>query len=294
MTDPVTITLNKAGTGPGSRGGVVIGKTRSGKPIYQGSKASASAYKDFTAEDHTDAWHAHTQHLAGRKDKGHLTLVGDDKTVSYADQAKHGDSHRAKMFSMAQKKAAAERDASSPRLGKTGSGKDVHLDRKASDHAYAKFTSAEHHEAAKLHSAHAETLTHDRYNMKRQFDQALGHLQQAKAKLVKEHEGKVSKGGNKPLGAAYSHARKVSSTKAGQRAAANRYLKKKGHGEVKKAAPAPTFGAYQAMLANQAMRDKVQDDRYVWTQYQRLFDLNRRNMEAQRQEALLRQMGRKP
>lgn len=105
---------------------------------------------------------------------------------------------------------------------------------------------------------------------------------------------KANKGeGAKPLGAAYSHARKVSDTVGGQRSAANRYLKKKGHKAMSKAAPAPTFGAYQAMLANSAMRDKVQDDRYVWSQYQRLFDLNRRNMEAQRQEALLRQMGRK-
>ena len=43
--------------GPGSRGGHVIGKTRSGKPIY--AHAAAASYSNFTSEDHTDAARHH-------------------------------------------------------------------------------------------------------------------------------------------------------------------------------------------------------------------------------------------
>jgi len=49
--------LIKAATGEGSRGGKIIGHTRSGKPIYM--NAGNRAHKDFTKEDHQDAHDKH-------------------------------------------------------------------------------------------------------------------------------------------------------------------------------------------------------------------------------------------
>lgn len=51
-------TLEKAGK-EGSRGGKVIGHTKSGKPIYEEGNKGA---KGWSAEDHMDAYHAHTEH----------------------------------------------------------------------------------------------------------------------------------------------------------------------------------------------------------------------------------------
>lgn len=53
--------------GEGSRGGKVIGHTKSGKPIY--AKAGIKDYPDFTAEDHDDAGVAHF-------DRGNLIAAG--------------------------------------------------------------------------------------------------------------------------------------------------------------------------------------------------------------------------
>lgn len=45
--------------GEGSRGGKVIGHTKSGKPIYANKKATHKDYANFTKEDHADARVAH-------------------------------------------------------------------------------------------------------------------------------------------------------------------------------------------------------------------------------------------
>ncbi|MGI4851874.1 MAG: hypothetical protein ACRYGR_08030, partial [Janthinobacterium lividum] len=53
----LTIDMSKA-TGPGSRGGAVIGTTRSGKPIYQ----HGGGTENYHAIDHTDAAESHGAH----------------------------------------------------------------------------------------------------------------------------------------------------------------------------------------------------------------------------------------
>jgi len=55
--------LMKAGKGEGSRGGRVIGHTRSGKPIYASSSRNKwkEHHKNFTEQDHKDAEHVHSQ-----------------------------------------------------------------------------------------------------------------------------------------------------------------------------------------------------------------------------------------
>lgn len=45
--------------GEGSKGGKVIGHTKSGKPIYEDKKANDKVYKDFDKQDHLDAHSAH-------------------------------------------------------------------------------------------------------------------------------------------------------------------------------------------------------------------------------------------
>lgn len=50
----------KSAEGEGSRGGVVIGHTRSGKPIYQNSSKHPS-FKEFSKEDHEDAKAKHKE-----------------------------------------------------------------------------------------------------------------------------------------------------------------------------------------------------------------------------------------
>ena len=61
--------LIKAGQGAGSRGGRVIGHTRSGKPIYASSGGNIKAHEGFSKEDHYDAYAAHAHHgtVGGRK-----------------------------------------------------------------------------------------------------------------------------------------------------------------------------------------------------------------------------------
>jgi hypothetical protein len=69
----ITDDLYKAATdqlekgGAGSKGGVIIGHTESGKPIY---KTNHDSYKDFTSADHKDAAEAHKKKFVDAKLKG--------------------------------------------------------------------------------------------------------------------------------------------------------------------------------------------------------------------------------
>jgi len=48
--------------GEGSRGGKVIGHTKTGKPVYEtGKKGDHAVYKNFSKEDHEDAGKLHKQ-----------------------------------------------------------------------------------------------------------------------------------------------------------------------------------------------------------------------------------------
>lgn len=58
--------MMKAKSGEGSRGGHIIGHTKSGKPVYSGKKAEHKDYKEFTSQDHKDAASLH-----GEKAEGH-------------------------------------------------------------------------------------------------------------------------------------------------------------------------------------------------------------------------------
>ena len=83
--------LNKAGKGEGSKGGKVIGHTKSGKPIYE--NANHPAHKNFTMNDHDDARKMHIAKMEGTKQS--------EKKDNHWEQA---NSHYSAMNKMEHKK----------------------------------------------------------------------------------------------------------------------------------------------------------------------------------------------
>lgn len=77
--------LQKAG-GEGSRGGKVIGHTKSGKPIYEGKMGQDEIYRDYSEQDHFDAADLHKKEYKG---KAPLFMTGMDR-----ENVKSEDSHR--------------------------------------------------------------------------------------------------------------------------------------------------------------------------------------------------------
>ena len=54
--------------GEGTRGGVVIGHTRAGNPVYQDAKPEAASYRPFLPGDHASAALVHEKAAAATKD----------------------------------------------------------------------------------------------------------------------------------------------------------------------------------------------------------------------------------
>ncbi len=79
----IVMMRNDVGTGAGSRGGKVIGRTKTGKPIYMNH--NHPSHGDFNAGDHKDAAKHHEgqvafhQSLAERMKSNADRLQGDDK-----------------------------------------------------------------------------------------------------------------------------------------------------------------------------------------------------------------------
>lgn len=65
--------IEKASKGEGSKGGHVIGHTKSGKAVYADKNASDKSYKDFDVEDHTDAESLHKKMYEKHVNKHFLT-----------------------------------------------------------------------------------------------------------------------------------------------------------------------------------------------------------------------------
>ena len=92
--------------GEGSKGGKVIGHTKSGKPIYANKSANHKDYKDFSEQDHKDAYKLH-DNLSGEYDNKNT------KSVSYSDKAnfiKNRDNHADKAVSHINKFEKSEED----------------------------------------------------------------------------------------------------------------------------------------------------------------------------------------
>jgi hypothetical protein len=86
--------LVKAGSGAGSRGGHVIGKTRSGKPIY----ASGARTKQYHAYDHDDAAVAHRRrsadHLSAKDKAGRYQYQSAGASASHAAHKEGFEHHK--------------------------------------------------------------------------------------------------------------------------------------------------------------------------------------------------------
>lgn len=88
--------LIKAGkkTGAGSRGGHVIGYTKSGKPVYKNNK---QPYRDFSAQDHSDAAEIHSEQARSHGTQFHSTKSAANADYHGAMQKYHqekADAHR--------------------------------------------------------------------------------------------------------------------------------------------------------------------------------------------------------
>src|SRR5690349_8453397 len=142
----------------GSRGGKVIGHTKSGKAIYD--THNHPGHKDFTSEDHREAMNAHRQSMenhykervdfSGKNTKEEKEKHYDEHTAA----ARAHTSHYWKHEDASIKKHLEEREKST--IGKTTSGKNIYEHHSADHKHYNDFTKKDHMEAAAAHHAHAE------------------------------------------------------------------------------------------------------------------------------------------
>jgi hypothetical protein len=168
--------LSKAATkapgrkGEGSRGGKIIGHTRSGKPIYATAGAGHAEYVHFTNNDHQDAAQLHEDHrgeleakagqsradgitkqakMFDRQASSHEDIAGDhSRTARIGVAAKPGDN--AAQTRSGAKKKIPKTDMYS--LGMTSSGKPVYAEQSAKH--YDGFTKQDHEDAGNLHREH--------------------------------------------------------------------------------------------------------------------------------------------
>lgn len=78
--------IRKGGKGEGSKGGKVIGHTKSGKPIYETGDFKKN-YKDFTLKDHREAGALHYD--IARKSKGGIQSHHDIQATNHSAFAEH-------------------------------------------------------------------------------------------------------------------------------------------------------------------------------------------------------------
>ena len=161
LSQAVRATVKKSQGGPGSRGGKVIGTTRSGKPIY-----SSSGGQSFSKKEHGEASAAHR--TIARVALGNVKAWKKDagpgaeraaKVKQYSQLAQHhgrmADMHEAKKgldvtpsFSKAQ---GGPGSRGGRVIGTTRSGKPIYAE--ANHPAHSDFTHGEHVAATKIHHA---------------------------------------------------------------------------------------------------------------------------------------------
>lgn len=121
--------------GEGSRGGKVIGHTKSGKAIY--ADTNHASHAKFTSQDHLDASDQHMVAFSNRT---------SPLTAQPADEA---SAHHYRQY-----KISKEKEEGGEVIGKTKSGKPVYENHKHSD--YHNFNKEDHNDAAKLHEKKAK------------------------------------------------------------------------------------------------------------------------------------------
>lgn len=101
--------VEKAG-GEGSRGGKVIGHTKSGKPVYASRSSYHSSYSDFSDEDHEDAAKLHRDEAnkyqqnvlaskrGGSQQDSLKKMMHDERAASHANRKKKGNIEKGDEF----------------------------------------------------------------------------------------------------------------------------------------------------------------------------------------------------
>lgn len=137
----------------GSRGGKVIGTTRSGKPIYQGKQAHE--YHDFNLQDHEDAHEAHAKRSGqgkpqrSPKESEHLQTMGSHRLkIKQLDSTEKSLGSFGEFF-----KAKGAGSRGGHVIGHTSSGKPVYQSKTPS--TYSDFTAEDHADASWEHTAEA-------------------------------------------------------------------------------------------------------------------------------------------
>ena len=144
-------------SGEGSKGGKVIGHTKSGKPIYAGKRASD--YKDFSKEDHADArvkhlankTHSfadeHSEEFSKEKPKSDSSTSGARNHTGMGDALK--DSKKTSKPKKEKEDDVEDITEVGESIGKTSSGKHVYSNKHPND--YKDFSKEDHKEAAVMH-----------------------------------------------------------------------------------------------------------------------------------------------
>jgi hypothetical protein len=172
-----TIDLLKGGEG--SRGGKVIGHTKSGKPIYD--KFNHPSHANFTSKDHDDAFGAHGRNHSNEEASKHLE--------------KHYEIGKKDRQETLEKIKASHEGGKvgTNKLGKTASGKDVYDSVSSKNHS--DFSSQDHLDAQKVNEDKMKEMEskfgeHSRHSPEYQklYDAADNHWR--KAMTIKNKEKK--------------------------------------------------------------------------------------------------------
>lgn len=171
--------------GEGSRGGKVIGHTKSGKPVYSHKDAGHESYKDFSIADHLDAASLH------EKQRDQKKLHSVEESAHWVRQTSHeevaGQKEQARLDKIEGDKA----------IGATKSGKAIHNNFDHEDHK--DFTAEDHAEASDTHDQlagkHAEDVitSKDHTERSEHADKVKFHLEQSHKHFQKKKELEDSK-----------------------------------------------------------------------------------------------------
>lgn len=170
--------VKKAIIGPGSRGGKVIGTTKSGKPIYAKGTPGHKNYASHTSDDHRDVGRHHfNQAKKDRKTAKTIGESGEKPTFSEWKKKrqlnKKADKH---------KEIAKEHlyQGGGKTIGRTSSGKRIGLHSGKQDN----FTRKDHLEAIKLHDKKAKKGKGDWLDRSNHKEQSYHHLTQSGGKVI--------------------------------------------------------------------------------------------------------------
>jgi hypothetical protein len=198
--------------GEGSRGGHIIGHTKSGKPIY--SNADHSSHKDFTVEDHNDAIDAHGK-VRENYHYNTRSTAKDKEDNDYAfEQQKHHIGVKNGLLQKSDsdldliKAKSGEGSRGGHVIGHTSSGKPIYADGKIGG---GNLSSKDYSDAATAHrdkaARHFDTAGKVGYAArdlemklhKHHADEAKYHDTQSQKYAQSEHESSLSKDEKKIL-----------------------------------------------------------------------------------------------